>query len=439
MQRIKIVLDENELPRQWYNILADLPEPLDPPLGPDGQPIGPDDLSAIFPDSLIEQEMTDRRWIDIPEPVLEKIALYRPTALFRAVNLERRIGTPAEIYYKYEGWSPTGSHKSNTATAQAYYNAEAGIKRLTTETGAGQWGSALSLACHQFGVDCTVYMVKCSYEQKPFRKIMMQIWGAQCIPSPSDKTAAGRAILEKDPDTSGSLGMAISEAVEDAAGNSDANYSLGSVLNHVMLHQTVIGQEVKAAFKKLEVEPDVIVGCCGGGSNFAGLAFPYVLDKLEGKDIRIVGSEPNACPTMTRGKYDYDFGDTAGMTPQLKMYTLGHDFVPPAIHAGGLRYHGMAPTVSKLIHLGIVEPMALPQTECFESAVTFAQCEGIIPAPESSHAIRAAMKVAEECKESGEKKRIVFNLSGHGHFDMSAYQNYLEGNLKDIDNAVMGL
>jgi tryptophan synthase beta chain len=439
MQRIKIVLDENELPRQWYNILADLPEPLDPPLGPDGKPIGPDDLSAIFPDSLIEQEMTDRRWIDIPEPVLEKIALYRPTALFRAVNLERRIGTPAEIYYKYEGWSPTGSHKSNTATAQAYYNAQAGIKRLTTETGAGQWGSALALACHQFGVDCTVYMVKCSYEQKPFRKIMMQIWGAQCVPSPSDKTAAGRAILEKDPDTSGSLGMAISEAVEDAAANSDANYSLGSVLNHVMLHQTVIGQEVKAAFAKLEVEPDVIVGCCGGGSNFAGLAFPYVLDKLKGKDIRIVGSEPNACPTMTRGKYDYDFGDTAGMTPQLKMYTLGHDFVPPAIHAGGLRYHGMAPTVSKLINLGIIEPMALPQTECFEAAVMFAQCEGIIPAPESSHAVRAALKVAEECKESGEKKRIVFNLSGHGHFDMSAYQNYLEGNLKDIDNAVMGL
>ncbi|MCE5278198.1 MAG: TrpB-like pyridoxal phosphate-dependent enzyme [Planctomycetaceae bacterium] len=439
MDRIKIVLDESEIPRQWYNVAADLPSPLDPPLGRDNKPIGPADLAPIFPAALIEQEMSTQRWIDIPQPVLEKIALYRPTGLFRAVNLEKLLGTPAKIFYKYEGQSPTGSHKSNTATAQAYYNAQAGMKRLTTETGAGQWGSALSLACHQFGLACTVYMVRCSYDQKPFRKVMMQVWGAECIPSPSNRTAAGRAILKETPDTSGSLGMAISEAVEDAASHADANYALGSVLNHVMLHQTVIGLETKAALKKFGASPDVIIGCAGGGSNFAGIAFPFVPDKLGGQDIRIIAVEPSACPTMTEGLYRYDYGDTAAMTPQLKMYTLGHQWVPPAIHAGGLRYHGMSPLVSKLINLGVIEPVALHQTACFEGALAFAKCEGIIPAPESSHAVQMAIQIAQECKQTGQAKNIVFCLSGHGHFDMTAYQSYLAGNLKDISHAALGL
>ena len=433
MENNRIILDETEIPRQWYNVAADMPSPLDPPLGPDGKPIGPDALKAIFPMALIEQEMSTQRWIDIPAPVLEKIALYRPTALCRARNLEKLLDTPAKIFFKYEGMSPTGSHKSNTAAAQAYYNAQAGVKRLTTETGAGQWGSALSLACHQFGLACTVYMVRCSYEQKPFRKVMMQIWGANCISSPSEQTAAGRKIRSEHPHTGGSLGIAISEAVEDAASHSDTNYALGSVLNHVMLHQTVIGLEAKAALKKINVQPDVIIGCCGGGSNFAGLAFPFIPDKLERKELRIIGVEPAACPSMTKGKYEYDFGDVAGMTPKLKMYTLGHDFIPPAIHSGGLRYHGMSPLVSKLVHDGLIEPAALPQNACFEGAVMFAKTEGIIPAPESSHAVRMAIDVARECKKNRQAKTILFNLSGHGHFDMSAYQSYLAGHLQDTE------
>jgi tryptophan synthase beta chain len=434
MDKIKIVLDETELPRQWYNISADLPEPVDPPLNGQGRPITPSDLSPIFPDALIEQEVSMRRWIDIPEPVLEKLALYRPTALFRARNLERMLDTPARIMFKYEGWSPTGSHKSNTATAQAYYNAKQGMKRLTTETGAGQWGSALALACHQFGLECTIYMVRCSYEQKPFRKVLMQMWGAECLPSPSMRTEAGRRILAEMPDTSGSLGMAISEAVEDAATHAGTNYSLGSVLNHVLLHQTVIGLEAKAALRKEGIEPDVLIGCAGGGSNFAGLVFPFVPDKLSGKDIRIIAVEPTACPTMTKGEYTYDFGDSAGMTPRLKMYTLGHNFVPSAIHAGGLRYHGMAPQVSKLLQLGIIEARALHQVPCFEAALQFAKAEGIVPAPESSHAVRMAIEVAEECKATGQAKNIVFNLSGHGHFDMSAYQQIMSGNMQNIQD-----
>ncbi|MCG3179842.1 MAG: Tryptophan synthase beta chain [Phycisphaerae bacterium] len=439
METTRIFLDQDEIPRRWYNVAADLPEPLDPPLGPDDKPIGPDALAAIFPASLIEQEMSTDRWIDIPEPVLEKMYLWRPSALGRAVHLERALGTPARIYFKYEGVSPTGSHKSNTATAQAYYNAQAGLKRLTTETGAGQWGSALALACHQFGLECTVYMVRCSYQQKPFRKVMMQIWGAECISSPSDRTNSGRKILAEQPDTSGSLGIAISEAVEDAATHDDANYSLGSVLNHVMLHQTVIGLEAKAAFAKIGVQPDVLIGCAGGGSNFAGLVFPFIPDKLAGRDLRIIAVEPWACPSLTQGRYEYDFGDVVGLTPRLKMYTLGHAFIPPAIHAGGLRYHGMAPLVSKLANLGLIEAQAKHQVGCFEAAMQFAKTEGIIAAPESSHAIRAAIDVALECKATGEPKNILFNLSGHGHFDMTAYQAYLAGELKDIENAVIGV
>jgi tryptophan synthase beta chain len=434
METVKILLNETELPHRWYNIAADLPEPVDPPLNGKDCPISPSDLSPIFPDALIEQEVSTQRWIDIPEPVLEKLALYRPTALFRARNLERMLETPARILFKYEGWSPTGSHKSNTAIAQAYYNAKAGMKRLTTETGAGQWGSALALACHQFGLECTVYMVRCSYDQKPFRKVLMQMWGAECLASPSTRTEAGRQILAKMPDTSGSLGMAISEAVEDAATHPGTNYSLGSVLNHVLLHQTVIGLEVKAALQKEGIEPDVLIGCAGGGSNFAGLVFPFVPDKLNGKNIRIIAVEPSACPTMTQGEYRYDFGDSAGMTPKLMMYTLGHDFVPSPIHAGGLRYHGMAPLVSKLLKLGIIEARALHQVPCFEAALMFAKAEGIVPAPESSHAIRMAIEVAEECKADGQAKTIVFNLSGHGHFDMSSYQQVLSGNLQNIEN-----
>jgi tryptophan synthase beta chain len=365
---------------------------------------------------------------------MDKYYLYRPTPLCRAVKLEAALGTPARIFYKYEGASPTGSHKSNTATAQAYYNAKAGIKRLCTETGAGQWGSALALACHQFGLRCTVYMVRCSYEQKPFRKVMMHMWGAECLASPSERTESGRKILAEHPYTSGSLGMAISEAVEDAATHDDANYALGSVLNHVMLHQTVIGLEAKAGLKKIGVQPDVLIGCAGGGSNFAGLVFPFVPEKLAGrKDMRIIAVEPAACPSLTRGWYDYDFGDVAGLTPKLKMYTLGHDFIPPAIHAGGLRYHGMSPLVSKLVNLGVIEAVALPQSVCFEAAVLFAQTEGIVAAPESSHAIRAAIDVANECKKTGERKTILFNLSGHGHLDMTAYQAFMSGELEDVE------
>ncbi len=428
------VLNQSEIPTHWYNILTDLPEPMPPPLHPaTQQPIKPEDMLPIFPENLVMQEFSPERWVEIPDPVREIYALWRPTPLLRAVRLEKALQTPAHIYYKYEGVSPAGSHKPNTAVAQAYYNKVAGIKRLTTETGAGQWGSALSLACRLFGLECTVYMVKVSYYQKPYRKMMMETWGANVYPSPSENTEFGRKLLKEDPDCPGSLGIAISEAIEDTLHSKDTRYSLGSVLNHVCMHQTVIGLE---AIKQMEMageEPDVIIGCVGGGSNFAGLAFPFVRQKItEGKKYRVVAVEPSACPSMTKGELRYDFGDTAMTTPLLWMYTLGHDFMPPKIHAGGLRYHGMAPTVSHLHHLGLIEAVAYPQTKIFEAAVTFARTEGIIPAPESAHAVRAAVDEAIRARESGEKKVILFNLSGHGMLDLTAYEAYLSGSLQDV-------
>ncbi len=428
------VLSQSEIPTHWYNILTDLPEPLPPPLHPaTQQPIKPEDMLPIFPENLVMQEFSPERWVEIPEPVREIYALWRPTPLLRAVRLEKALQTPAHIYYKYEGVSPAGSHKPNTAVAQAYYNKVAGIKRLATETGAGQWGSALSLACRLFGLECTVYMVKVSYYQKPYRKMMMETWGANVYPSPSENTEYGRKLLKEDPDCPGSLGIAISEAIEDTVRSKDTRYSLGSVLNHVCMHQTVIGLE---AIKQMEMageEPDVIIGCVGGGSNFGGLAFPFVRQKItEGKKYRVVAVEPSACPSMTKGELRYDFGDTAMTTPLLWMYTLGHDFMPPKIHAGGLRYHGMAPTVSHLHHLGLIEAVAYPQTKVFEAAVTFARTEGIIPAPESAHAVRAAVDEAIRARESGEKKVILFNLSGHGMLDLTAYEAYLSGSLQDV-------
>jgi tryptophan synthase beta chain len=428
----KILLKNSDLPKQWYNVLSDLPKPLPAPLHPKtGKPIGPDDLSAIFPMGLIEQEASTKRWIDIPAEVLEILSLWRPTPLVRASRLEQHLGTPARIYYKNESVSPPGSHKPNTAVAQAYYNKKEGIKRLATETGAGQWGSALSFACNLFGLQCTVYMVKCSFEQKPYRKAMMNTWGATVIPSPSDKTNSGRAVLKATPNTPGSLGIAISEAVEDAATHDDTNYSLGSVLNHVLLHQTVIGLETKKQLELAKVQPDVLIGCIGGGSNFGGFILPFIPDKLGGKKIDIIAVEPHACPSVTRGAYAYDFGDLAKLTPLLKMFTLGHDFVPPGIHAGGLRYHGMAPIVSALADQKLIRAEARHQLECFEAAVTFARTEGIIPAPETSHALRVAMDEALNCKKTGEKKNIVLCFSGHGHFDMGAYSAYFAGELKD--------
>ncbi|MBX6342072.1 MAG: TrpB-like pyridoxal phosphate-dependent enzyme, partial [Thermomicrobiaceae bacterium] len=396
-----------------------------------GQPVGPQDLAPLFPLELIKQEVSTERYIEIPEEVQAVYRLWRPTPLYRAHRLERALDTPARIFYKYEGVSPAGSHKPNTAVPQAYYNKQAGIRRLTTETGAGQWGSSLAMACAFFGLELKVYMVRVSYEQKPYRRALIETWGGTCVPSPSPDTEAGRRILAEDPDSRGSLGIAISEAVEDAATRDDTNYSLGSVLNHVLLHQTIIGQEAQKQLERADAYPDVVIGCVGGGSNFAGLAFPFVRDKLQGKDVRILAVEPAACPSLTRGIYAYDFGDTVGMTPLLKMHTLGHRFMPAAIHAGGLRYHGMAPLVSLLYEQGLIEATAAAQTACFEAAVQFARTEGIVPAPESSHAIRAAIDEALRCKESGEAKTILFNLSGHGHFDMGAYQAYFAGQLTD--------
>ncbi|MBV9578220.1 MAG: TrpB-like pyridoxal phosphate-dependent enzyme, partial [Chloroflexi bacterium] len=416
----KILLDEDAIPTHWYNVVSDLPTPPAPVLHPGtGQPIGPTDLAHLFPMALIGQEVSHDRTVEIPDEVRDVYRLWRPTPLFRARRLEKVLDTPAHIYYKYEGVSPAGSHKPNTAVAQAYYNKAEGIRRLTTETGAGQWGSALAFACSLFGLECTVYMVRASYEQKPYRRSMIQTYGAEVFASPSDRTQSGQKVLGDRPDSPGSLGIAISEAVEDAATHDDAHYSLGSVLNHVLLHQTVIGQE---ALKQMDLAgeyPDIVIGCVGGGSNFAGLAFPFVGEKLrQGRKTRILAVEPEACPTLTRGSYAYDFGDTVGLTPLLKMHTLGHGFVPPAIHAGGLRYHGASPLLSQLVDEGIVEATAYGQTSVFEAAIQFARSEGIVPAPESSHAIRATIDEALRAREAGERRVILFNLSGHGHFDM---------------------
>jgi tryptophan synthase beta chain len=433
MERTKILLDENDIPRKWYNILPDMPTPLSPPLNPGTkEPIGPKDLAAIFPMELIKQEMSPERFISIPEEVREIYKLWRPSPLYRAHHLEAALKTPAKIFYKYEGVSPAGSHKPNTAIPQAYYNMKEGIKRLATETGAGQWGSALALASNYFDLKCTVYMVKISYQQKPYRKSLMHLWGADVIPSPSNKTNAGRNILSKHPDSPGSLGIAISEAVEDAATHDDTHYALGSVLNHVMLHQTVIGQETKEQLAMVDEYPDHIIGCVGGGSNFSGTSFPFLMDKLSGKkDTNVIAVEPTACPSLTGGEFRYDFGDTAGLTPLLKMYTMGHEYVPPSIHAGGLRYHGDSPIVSQLYADKLIDAVAYHQLEVFEAAVKFARTAGIVPAPESAHAIKCAIDKALECKKSGDKKTILFTLSGHGHFDMGSYDSYFGGNMKD--------
>ena len=434
MQKNKVILDENEMPKKWYNIQADLKTPLEPPLNPQTKkPIGPQDLSAIFPMELIKQEVSHERYIPIPKEVLEIYKIWRPTPLIRAINLEKYLKTPAKIYYKYEGVSPTGSHKPNSAVAQAYYNKKAGIKRIVTETGAGQWGSALAFATSLFNLKCRVYMVKCSYEQKPYRKILMQNYGAEVESSPTKLTNSGKQILKKDPKTSGSLGIAISEAVEDAVTNPDTNYALGSVLNHVILHQTIVGLEMKKQLQKIDTYPDILIVCVGGGSNFSGAAFPFLQDKIKGKrpDLKVVSVEPLACPTLTKGEYRYDFGDTVGLTPLLKMYTLGHDFVPPAIHAGGLRYHGDAPLLCKLTKEGYMEAVAYYQNEVFEAANIFAKTEGFVVAPEAAHAVKAAVDFARICKKKNEKKIIVFANSGHGNFDLAAYDLYLKNKLKD--------
>ena len=433
-KRTKFMLDEKEIPKQWYNIQADLPEPLPPVLHPGtGNPVGPEDLAPLFPMELIKQEVTTERWIDIPDEVLDVYRLWRPTTLFRAHRLEKALDTPARIFYKYEGTSPPGSHKPNTAVAQAFYNKQEGTKRITTETGAGQWGSALSFGGACFGVEIKVYMVAISYYQKPYRRVMMETWGATCIPSPSNETKAGRAMLEKDPDCPGSLGLAISEAVEEAVSRDDTHYSLGSVLNHVLLHQTVNGLEAKELLERADAYPDIIVGCIGGGSNFAGLFLPFVKDKIDGTkpDLRIINVEPASCPTVTKGPYTYDFGDVAGLTPLLKMYTLGHDFIPPPVHAGGLRYHGMAPIICHLHNLGFVEARAVHQIETFQAGVDFARAEGIISAPETNHAIKVTIDEALKCKESGEAKTILLAHSGHGHVDMAAYEAFFSGKLED--------
>lgn len=431
----KIFLSESEMPEAWYNINPDLPAPLKPPIHPGtGEPLGPEALAALFPMALIEQEMSMERWIEIPDEVMDVLKIWRPSPLHRAFRLEEELDTPARIYYKNESVSPPGSHKPNTAVAQVYYNKQEGVERITTETGAGQWGSALSFACQIFNIPCEVYMVRVSYEQKPYRRLLMQVWGAECYPSPSDRTEAGRAVLAEDPDTPGSLGIAISEAVELAAKDEGTKYSLGSVLNHVLLHQTITGLEMKKQFEIAGDYPDCIVGCVGGGSNFAGFAFPFVKEKMDGeRDIDIIGVEPTACPTMTRGHYHYDFGDTAEMTPLLKMHTLGHKFIPAPIHAGGLRYHGCAPQLSLLVDQGVIEPRALRQNDVFEGALMFARTEGHLPAPETSHAVRAAIDEAVKCRETGEEKCIVIGYSGHGHFDLGAYENYFSGNLVDYD------
>ncbi len=431
---VKTILSEDMLPTRWYNIVPDMPAgSLKPPLDPaTGEPVGPEALAPIFPMSLISQEVSTERFVDIPEEVQEIYKLWRPTPLIRARRLEKVLDTPAKIYFKYEGVSPAGSHKPNTSVPQAYFNREAGIKRIATETGAGQWGSAMALATQMFGMACTVYMVRISYEQKPYRRSMMEVWGAEVLASPTGRTNSGRAVLEKDPESLGSLGIAISEASEDAATHDDTNYSLGSVLNHVLMHQTVVGEECKQQMEIAGDYPDIVIGCIGGGSNYAGLAFPFMRDRLSGeKQVEFLAAEPSACPTVTRGKLTYDFGDALGSTPLFMMHTLGHDFTPPGIHAGGLRYHAMAPLISALVDTGNMSAVAYGQTEIFEAAVTFARAEAIIPAPESSHAIKAAIDEAVRAREAGEGRVILFNLSGHGHFDMSAYDQYLSGKLTD--------
>jgi tryptophan synthase beta chain len=435
-RQTKFLLQERDIPARWYNIQADLKTPLPPPLHPGThQPLGPADLAPLFPMELIKQEVSQERWIAIPDEIRDVYRLWRPTPLYRARRLEAVLDTPARIYYKYEGVSAAGSHKPNTAVAQAYYNKKEGVQRLSTETGAGQWGSALAMACQMFGLQCKVYMVKISYQQKPYRRILMETWGAQVVASPSGDTDAGKKVLEGDPDSPGSLGIAISDAVEDAAKREDTKYSLGSVLNHVLMHQTVIGLETRKQLDKADDEADVVVGCIGGGSNFAGFSFPFVADKLSGKrkKLRVVAIEPSACPSLTKGKYVYDFGDTVGLTPLVKMHTLGHTFVPAPMHAGGLRYHGMAPLICKLYDEGVLEARAVPQLATFEAAVTFARAEGILPAPEAAHAVRGAIDEALRCKEEGKRRTIVFNLCGHGYLDLSAYEAYLAGKLHDYE------
>ena len=430
---LKIILPESEIPKKWYNILSDLTGEILPPLHPGTkQPIGPEDLAPLFPMELIMQEVSQDQFIPIPEEVIDIYRMWRPTPLYRARRLEQFLKTPAKIYYKYEGVSPAGSHKPNTAIPQAYYNKKEGVKRLTTETGAGQWGSALSLACNFFNLECKVYMVRISYQQKPYRKSMIETWGASIVSSPSNETDYGKKVIAEDPDSPGSLGIAISEALEDALSRDDTKYSLGSVLNHVLMHQTIIGEEAIKQMKITNDYPDIVIGCVGGGSNFSGLAFPFLRDKINGKKLKAIAVEPTSCPTLTEGKFDYDFGDSSGMTPLLPMYTLGHEFVPPIIHAGGLRYHGVAPLLSKLVKDGIVEAIAFGQMEVFKAAITFANCEGIIPAPESAHAIKAAIDEAIQAKEEGRTKTILFNLSGHGYFDMSAYDSYMNDTLEDM-------
>jgi len=433
---VKIHLKEKDIPRKWYNLAADLPTPPLPPLGPDGKPVSPEMLAPVFPMNLIEQEVSTKRWIDIPEEVLDILYRWRPAPLRRAVYLERFLKTPARIYYKDESTSPPGSHKPNTAVPQAWYNKQFGIKRLITETGAGQWGSALAFACQIIGLECKVFMVRISFDQKPFRKLMMQVWGANCVASPSNETNAGRKILKEMPDTPGSLGIAISEAVEQTVSDKtgQTRYSLGSVLNHVMLHQTIIGLEAKAQLKTAgEKKVDIVIGCAGGGSNFAGLSFPFVTDKINGANIKIMPIEPTSCPTLTRGPFSYDFGDTAQMTPLLAMFTIGHTFIPAPIHAGGLRYHGMAPLVSQAAVEGLLEPKAYPQTKCYQAAMTWAKTEGFICAPETSHAIAATIDEAVKAREEGKEKVILFSYSGHGLMDLSGYDAFMSGKLTDYE------
>jgi tryptophan synthase beta chain len=436
MEKTVFFLDQARMPTSWYNILPDLPQPLAPYISPaTGKPITPQELSRIFPMELIKQEVSSERYIEIPEEIQDIYRTWRPSGLHRAFQLEKLLDTPAKIFYKYEGTSPAGSHKPNTAIAQAYYNKKEGVTRIATETGAGQWGSALAYSCAMFGIECKVYMVRVSYNQKPYRRIMMETWGAKCVPSPSMDTKTGRDTLAKDPNNGGSLGLAISEAVEDAVTHENTHYSLGSVLNHVLLHQTIIGEE---AMKQMEIAgyyPDIVIGCVGGGSNFGGIALPFLKDKLSGKkkNLRCIAVEPQACPSLTKGSFTYDFGDVAGLAPIAKMYTLGHTFMPPPVHAGGLRYHGMSPLISHLYNLGIIEAKAVFQIPTFQAGVQFARTEGILPAPESCHAIRVAIDEALACKESGQSKIILFNLSGHGHFDLSAYDEYLSGKLADYE------
>lgn len=432
----KIYLEESEMPKQWYNLAPDLPTPLNPPLGPDGKPVTPEMLAPVFPMNLVEQEMSTERWIDIPEEIREILVQWRPSPLIRAYELEEALDTPAKIFYKYEGVSPAGSHKPNTAVAQAWYNKQFGIKRLTTETGAGQWGSALSYAGAQVGLEVKVFMVRVSFDQKPFRKMMMETWGGKCVASPSTETKAGRDILAQFPDTPGSLGIAISEAVEAAVSDptGQTRYSLGSVLNHVMLHQTVIGLEAKKQLAKVGIKkPDVVIGCCGGGSNFAGISFPFMYDKIHGADIQVIGVEPASCPTLTKAPFVYDNGDVAQMTPLLAMNSLGHNFIPAPIHAGGLRYHGMAPLVSAALRDGLMDAIAVHQSECFEAGLLFAKTEGIIPAPETTHAIAGAIREAKKAKEEGKEKVILFNFSGHGLMDLVGYNKYMAGELSDYE------